>query len=154
MYIVTAKKTLSYSWLVMYTITAIPHSDSLSRASLLSLSDILHTTFTQIYRNIHIHNTFTQDYRNIFVKHHLHNLACLWMTTTSWTRLSWLWTPNCPPPYFSTQIVRRFHIKRFTMRKGDAVNPNNNITDYLESWSCAGVYTYRRVLMFCTVITV
>ena len=31
------------------------------------------------------------------------------------------------PLTFSTQIVRRFHIKRFTMRKGDAVNPNNNI---------------------------
>ena len=30
------------------------------------------------------------------------------------------------PLTFSTQIVRRFHIKRFTMWKGDAVNLNNN----------------------------
>ena len=30
------------------------------------------------------------------------------------------------PLTFSTQIVRRFQIKRFTMRKGDAVNLNNN----------------------------
>ena len=33
------------------------------------------------------------------------------------------------PLTFSTQIVRRFHLKRFTMRKGDAVNPNNNIAN-------------------------
>ena len=37
------------------------------------------------------------------------------------------------PLTFSTQIVRRFQIKRFTMRKGDAVNPNNNITDAARS---------------------
>ena len=34
-----------------------------------------------------------------------------------------------PPPNFSTQIVRRFHIKRFTMRKGDAINLNNNVAN-------------------------
>ena len=31
------------------------------------------------------------------------------------------------PLTFSTQIVRRFHIKRFTMQKGDAINLNNII---------------------------
>ena len=30
------------------------------------------------------------------------------------------------PLTFSTQMVRRFHLKSFTNQRGDAANPNNN----------------------------